>query len=184
MNDFFTLLEHAILPIVAVIVSHLLNRRKFRAEVSRMEQEAKDTAEKLKLENNIAIAKAKAEKEKAEAENDRFVSETAMNAVDRLSSRLELVEKKYDESRAKVENERFLHAKEIDKLNTEIFVLREQLKAAIIEREAAEVKLAAAMDLARRYRLIASDLYHQLVDENLVPRHVLEDCDEVDSRTV
>jgi SMC interacting uncharacterized protein involved in chromosome segregation len=171
-----------VIPVVSVVVSHFLNRRKLNAEIARMEEETRAASEKLKLENNIAVTKARTDKDEAEAKTDRFIADTALSAVDRLSARLEIIEKQYDESRAKVERERLLHTKEIDKLNGEISVLKEQLKTAIIEREAAEAKLAAAMDLARRYRLVASDLYHQLIDEHLVPRHVLEDCDDMDAR--
>lgn len=169
MEGFLTLLEHAVLPIIAVIISHYLNRRKFKTEVSRMESE-----------NEILVKKAKLEREKAEAENDRYVSDTALSAVDRLALRLETIEKRYDEIRAKLDRERQLHEAETEKLESEILVLKEQLKKTILEREAAQVKLTAAIELAKRYRLIAVDLYQQLLDESIVPRHVLETCNDIE----
>lgn len=170
-----------VIPVVSIIVSHILNRRKLNAEVARMEQEAKLAAEKLKTENDIAIEKARTEKEKANAENNRLVSETAFDAIDRLAARMKALEECYDEARARVESERFLRAKEAERLNSEIAVLKEQLEKMTIERKAAEVKLSAAVALAKRYRLIAVDLYQQLLDEDIVPRHVLETCDDIEA---
>ena len=159
------------LPIITIIVVHILNSRKIDAEIRRIELDGKSAAEEA------GIVKAK-----GDADVDRYISNTVMDLVERLSKRLELVEKRYDETRAKVENERDLYSRQIDCLVVETKLLKEQLEKAVTERKTAEAKLSAALDLARRYRLIASDLYQQLIDECIVPRHVLENCDELDAQ--
>lgn len=157
-----------IVPLIVVIVGHILNAQKMRAEIAKMRSASK--VAQITAESTRDLNKAKA---------DESVSSVAFEMIDRLSKRINTLEVDY---KGAVECKQLMeleHEHNIIKSNSEIELLEEKLKVALIDKETSKARLKTSLFLLNRAILMADELRDQVISLDHVPIHSLKDLEEL-----